>query len=145
MRELVPAGGALVAQLQAQAESAAMHEQLVLVVVGSPSCGPCLAFQHALAEPVMVPFLKSARVVHLDERTWARALTLGDYLDGEDLPQLFLLTPNGRRGATFDKGRWSDSVGNENVQTRARAYGPPLQTFVADAKRQQQAHHATQD
>lgn len=133
--EIVPAGGPLVDQLKRQADSAAAHGQIVLVVIGTPECGLCLAFQHTLSDPVMVQSLKAARVVHINYNIWSTEIAQQSLFTRGDgaLPELFLLTRNGGEGESFDKTLWSAYGDSVHATTTAQAYGPPLRAFVLAA------------
>lgn len=133
---LTPAGGPLVDQLKREADSATAHGQLPLVDVGAPWCGPCQAFEKTLHDPVMVASLKGARLIHLDFDTWYHDLVNAGYLGSYDLPELFLLKPDGSLGDHFDKGHWQDHADSAHTKTVAEMMGPPLQFFLASVQAQ---------
>lgn len=134
--EVTLAGGPLRDQLKRQADSATAHGQLVLVDVGAPWCGPCRTFQQTLSDSVMIQSLKGVRLVHLNFDTWYDELVERGYLGSYDLPELFLLTRDGGKGASFEKGRWLDYADSVHAKTTAQAYGPPLRTFIQEARNQ---------
>jgi thiol-disulfide isomerase/thioredoxin len=133
--EITLAGGPLMDQLKRQADSAAVHGQLVLIDVGAPWCAPCQTFQHTLSDSVMVQSLKGVRLVHLDFDTWYDELVKHGYLGTYDLPELFLLTRDGGKGESFEKGRWLDYADSVHTQTTAQAFGPPLRAFLMAARK----------
>ena len=153
--KLEPSGGDLRVQLKREVDSATAHGQTVLVDLGAPWCGQCQQFEHTFSDSVMVSALSSARLVHLDFDTWYSQLVAGGYVAAYDLPELFLLTPDGGKGASFDRAAtWdvysdslsqADSVKNSGGKHRrdAEFMAPPLQAFLESARHPLTAGNAT--
>lgn len=138
---LSPTGGPLLTQLKREVDSATIHDRLVLVDVGAPWCKPCLQFEQTLSDSLMIAALASARLVHLDFDTWKSELIKNGYIASYDLPELFLLTSTGDRGASFAHAIWydyADSLRNAGVPIThdAEFMAPPMRAFLDSVKRE---------